>query len=308
MAYRFKFNETVEDGAQRILNEQVHRALTELRDNADPAEAVHQTRKCLKRCRALIRLVRSGLPPREFHALDRMFRAIANDLSQTRDSDIIAETIDKLRPHATPKTLAALSRVEASLAKGRARATKNRGAIERAIAELEIAITAIQRLALKFGDFDVIEKGLAAEMRRARRQYVKAYAGDCEDDFHDWRKTAQRHWRQMQLLVRAEPTLIAARIETARALSQILGENQDLAILKTRMAAVPVVKTGAADLAAVADLIDARQRALQIAAAPLGATLFAEHPVRFARRLRDHWKESKRLEKEAKARPEPDTA
>ena len=61
MSFRFKLDEDVERGARRIALEQVERAETSLANDDVPPESIHAVRKSLKRVRALLRLVRSGL-------------------------------------------------------------------------------------------------------------------------------------------------------------------------------------------------------------------------------------------------------
>ncbi len=58
-------------------------------------------------------------------------------------------------------------------------------------------------------------------------------AGATDEDFHALRKSVQQHWRHMQLLSRAWPEALSARADEAKALSQLLGEDHDLYVLRS---------------------------------------------------------------------------
>lgn len=298
MAFRFKLNDTLDEGARRVALEQIARARSALDTGVEGASAVHESRKCLKRCRALLRLVRPGIGHRNFRTLNHLLRSIAAELSPARDAEILGDTLTKLIPHAPPEAEAALQRLRSALDKDQKPAKSASAATtRRAIAGLDAAAHAFTNLKFKRGNFAHVEEGLAAEMRNARRQFIRAYAGDSEEAFHDWRKAAQRHWRHMQLLVRAAPSTFEARIDLARELSQVLGENQDLAILRARVAALPKEVLDPLDAHQIIELIEDREHALRVAAAPLGAKLFAGRPGRFATRTRAIWTAAARRDK-----------
>ncbi|NIR50351.1 hypothetical protein GWO43_17745 [candidate division KSB1 bacterium] len=62
MSYRLDDQETLPDGITRIATEQVGRALGQLTTGVDDRdEAVHDARKCLKKVRAVLRLVRDEI-------------------------------------------------------------------------------------------------------------------------------------------------------------------------------------------------------------------------------------------------------
>ena len=58
------FREGVPAGIERIIREQIERAIEELtgQTNNSQDEAVHEARKCFKKIRAVLRLVRDELP------------------------------------------------------------------------------------------------------------------------------------------------------------------------------------------------------------------------------------------------------
>src|SRR5262245_44083642 len=96
MAFRFKLNEPVQKAFRRIGLEQIERAERELSAGENAEVATHETRKCIKRVRALLRLGRPGLGDTVYRAENARMREIAALLAPARDSDVLVQTLTKL--------------------------------------------------------------------------------------------------------------------------------------------------------------------------------------------------------------------
>ena len=82
MPFRFKLTEPFEEGCRRIAREQIERAQCQLKAPGDPVAAVHETRKSLKRLRALLRLVRPALGEQTYREENAQLRSIGGSLSR----------------------------------------------------------------------------------------------------------------------------------------------------------------------------------------------------------------------------------
>jgi hypothetical protein len=125
----------------------------------------------------------------------------------------------------------------------------------------------------------------ARNYRCGRRIMKTLDATASSEQFHEWRKTVQRHWRHMQVLESAWPREFVARQESAHALADALGDEHDLEILRLWIrshAAAAKERAGARRLEV---LIDLRQRELRNSALSIGGRLFAERAGAFRRRL-----------------------
>lgn len=308
MAFRFRFDEPIEKGFRRIGAEQIERARRQLAANTDPATEVHEARKCMKRIRALLRLGRQGLGETVYRAENAHFRAIAGSLASARDDYVLLETIVKLTAETEGHAVApALNRLKATVAvrhPEKANGTDASGRAE-ADAALERALRRFRRLRLEPDSFTTLERGLVRTYRKGLECRDVAYAENTDDGFHEWRKCVQTHWRHMALLSRAWPELFEAEIEAARRLSQILGDDHDLALLRMKLAALPpdALPTGDADR--IEGLIAARQTALRRAAGPQGEVIFAERPKAHGRRIAGIWHGAAALSREDSPRRKP---
>ncbi len=291
MAFRFRLDEPTEKGFRRIGAEQIERARRQLQANADAAAEVHEARKCMKRIRALLRLGREGLGEAVFRAENAHFRAIAASLASARDDYVLLETIVKLAAENEGQaTSLALTRLKQAVLTQRSE-TPGDNTDQRAEADtaLDRALRRFRRLKLAPDSFATLERGLVRNYRKGLECRDVAYAENTDEAFHEWRKCVQAHWRHMALLSRAWPALFEAEIEAARHLSQMLGDDHDLALLRIKLAALPPDTLSTREAEAIEALIDTRQAALRRAARSQGEVIFAEPPKAHGRRISGIW-------------------
>src|SRR6185503_10567362 len=206
MAYRFTLKQTIGQNARRIALAEVESALTRCGNEGGERETVvHDVRKKCKRMRGLIRLLRAPLEADgKYEADNAFFRDAARELGTARDSDVMAQTYDKV-----------LDRFGAEVDRRRF------GPIRRKLTLRARQIHAEDDLASRlamFRDrmlearervedwhidddgFDLLRVGFTRTYRRGRKAMVAAYAEPSEVNFHEWRKHAKYHWYHMRLL------------------------------------------------------------------------------------------------------------
>jgi CHAD domain-containing protein len=147
--------------------------------------------------------------------------------------------------------------------------------------------------------FEALRPGLERIYRRGRRSMRAAADEPSDEHLHEWRKRAKDLWHALQILRPAAPKRMRARAKRAHRLSDLLGEDHDLAVLREHVvqADSPVVQEPART--ALLSLIDRRRAALQREALKLGGRLYARRPKRFARSVERAW------QKRAAKQPEP---
>ena len=285
MAFRFRLHEPITKDFRRIGTEQIERAIAQLSAGDDVPKEVHEARKCLKRLRALLRLGREGLGKEVFQAENARFRTIAGRLSSVRDDHVVIETLVGLEATTDDDEVrSALRRARAAFLDAHAAEDATAGhAVDPATlaevqAELAGALESFRDLKLNPKGTPTLVAGLVRIYRRGRKGLVTAYATGHDEDFHTLRKAVQAHWRHMGLLTRLWPEMFSARVEAARELSQILGDDHDLALLKTRIAALGADTLADDEKGSLLALISDRQGMLRRLAEPRGEMLFAASP------------------------------
>lgn len=291
MEYRLRPGEALGEEVHRIVCGQLDAAIGELTGGPDPHRGVHEARKCFKRTRALLRLVRPALGQKSFKREDKRIRAIARRLSAPRDCQAMIETVGLLEngggniwDTATGQSL------KAQLHRDRtnAEAELRRNGLASALDDLTGVREGYRSLKLKGGTRHLAE-GLESSYRRARRDFKRSFKTGRDEDFHSWRKSAQHHWRHMQLLWHAWPTVMGARADTASELSQLLGQDHDLSVLMLRLQGGSPPH-GANGKMSLVEICRNRQVDLREAALPRGERLFAERPRDFSARVIAYWR------------------
>src|SRR5215470_658797 len=104
MTYRFTLQERVGQGVRRIGLEQIEIAAAKLAGKDDVSSAIHDARRCLKRLRALLRLIEPGLTEELCRRQAARLTGIGRLLSGARDLYVMRQTLSKLegRPEAFP--------------------------------------------------------------------------------------------------------------------------------------------------------------------------------------------------------------
>jgi hypothetical protein len=287
MAFRFKLGEPFEEGIRRITVDQITRAQAQLEDRGDHAVAVHETRKGLKRLRALLRLIRPAIGEDAFRRENAQLRDIGLSLSGARDRHVLLETANKLEGAAGMGRKGLMGGLRDSIA-----AANGEGlplSMKQAQGRLAEANDRLAELHIEGSGFDIVDAGLERSYGKARRAFAEAYDEPTDEAFHEWRKGAQAHWRQMTLLARAWPEYLGARASEARTLSQLLGDDHDLAMLVAFVHSEAAAGISGEHAALIEKAARQRQAELREAARPRGDRLFAEPPKRLRRSIGAYW-------------------
>ena len=296
MAYRFKLKEDLQHGVRRIAVEQIEKALAAPHGKSDRAVWVHETRKCLKRVRSLLRLVRVGLGERAWREHNSELRRIANKLSGLRDGHVARVTLQDLAAAGEGDLREAAQWLEQAVAKGGAgkggindRAAG--GIVTAAIGQLEKARDRLGKLDVAGELTSVVAAGIAQSQETAGKALAHLEADPTDEHLHELRKAVQIYQRQQALVQAAWPELQGIRIETARACAQLLGEAQDLAVL-AGLAKRQGADGDDDDRARAEQLLEAcqsRQATIRQRALPVVRRLLAPKPKAAAREFARNW-------------------
>ena len=292
MSYRLDPAMPMSEAVRRVAFGELEIAHGALAAPPERHSGVHNARKCLKRLRSLLLLVRPGMPEPVFANLTDRLAVIARGLAPARDAHALIDAVDKLERETGPGPgQGPIQSLRAWLHKRRHAAEQNleRSAASDAMRALLEVRPALAGLAVYPDDFRSVAKGLRRCYRAARQSFQIGFAKGRDDDLHEWRKGVQHHWRQMQLLAPCWPSELNARAEAARGLSQILGDDHDISLL-TRLVSTPTMTFGSLDeTAAFLKRCRRRHKALRKDATTLGERLFAERSRPFAERIEAYW-------------------
>jgi CHAD domain-containing protein len=293
-AYRLLAREPVAAGIKRVLTAQLDDAVANLRGETgrEPGEAVHEARKDIKKIRSALRLVRDEIGDEVWRRENDHYRDVARTLSSFRDAEILVEALDGLQERFGPASPERFEGIRAQLEEEN-RAAHADGSIERAMATAAAALAAgrgrIDGLPLEGDGWDLIAPGLHRSYRRGRKRLRAVEEEANVTNLHELRKRVKDLWYQLRLIREADKEMIGPLADHAHDLSDHLGDDHDLALLREQAQRRRDAFSAPGDQRYLLELIDQRRGELQFAAISLGERLYADKPKKFAKRLERRW-------------------
>lgn len=294
MAYCFEQGEEIADGVRRICDEQIAAAVAALTDeDLGSHEGVHEARKCFKKIRGVLRLARPGMGAL-YAQENAWFRDRGRAMSGMRDATALVETIDTLGDTFGEQFDSDfLARVRRALLERRERLAHEQGDLPGQLDGLVESLgEARQRVAewdLSIDGFHTLGLGLARTYGRGRKALAHTHGHPTPAAFHELRKRAKYHrYHADTLRLLWRPVLDPYRDELHR-LTDLLGHNQDLDVLRTTLLAEPDLVASEGDRTVLLGLVGQREREVRGQAQALGAKVFAEPPKCVAARFGGWW-------------------
>lgn len=289
--FRLKRKEAEAEGIRRVAHGRAGDAVERLRDSdADPVEAVHESRKDLKKLRATLRLVRPALGEEVYERENARFRAAGRELSDVRDAQVRADTLDALAerfaddpPQGGWWTVRALVVGDDEVDESELAAVRDRVAVQ-----IEQGNVAIDEWPLGEDGFELLRPGLKRAYSRGRKTLRDARDDPADEPLHEWRKRSKDLWYHLRLVSCAWPEVLKATADEAHELSDRLGDDHDLVVLTAYLEnEAPALTSDQREH--LRGQIQARRAELQGEAFAYGERLFAEKPKRFVARIERYW-------------------
>lgn len=138
--------------------------------------------------------------------------------------------------------------------------------------------------------WSTVGEGLRRVYRQGRKALQTVQAAPSDTAFHEWRKQVKYLRHQVQLFRPIWPGPLEALTQELHALSDYLGDDHDLVVLRSKLTASgsPLESTSARQVL-LANL-DRERATLQRKALRVGARIYEEPPALFCSRLRQYWR------------------
>ncbi|MFA9461332.1 CHAD domain-containing protein [Thiohalorhabdus methylotrophus] len=287
MAYMLTTPDQTGTELLRVLRDEVRGAVADLRDGGHTPEDIHSARKHLKKARSVLRLARGPLGKRRRPA-NEVLRDAGRTLSPLRDQDAMLEALDKAAPALGPEAAHALWE-ELVRRKDAARSGHDPATVPAVAERLEALEDEMADWVLPGRGFEPLAEGLEISYGRGRDLWKRMREDPGPGLLHEWRKRVKDHWYHLRLVVDAWPEGLAAREAALDHLSDLLGDDHDLAVLRDSLREGPALPETMGSPEAVDHLLAGRQRELQREALALGRRVYAEKPKAFRKRAGRYW-------------------
>jgi CHAD domain-containing protein len=263
-------------------------------------EAVHESRKCFKKLRGLLRLVRAEIGEPIYQRENKCFRDAGRLLSDLRDSAVRIQTLDDLL-EAFEDTSAG-GEVEAIEAMRETLVIFYQATYQRVVVE-EKSLARAARMAREARDrvgdwpvedesFSAVAGGLQKIYRRGRNRHGDASEDPTTEAFHEWRKRVKYLWYSVRILCPIWPEPMTVLADEIHDLSDFLGDDHDFASLLALVEEQPSLLSSDAARDALFSLINQSRADLQRRSFQMGERIYAESPEDFVGRLEGYWQAS----------------
>jgi CHAD domain-containing protein len=203
-------------------------------------ENIHEARKCLKRARAGLRLLRSAFGDVRYRRENRQLRDAGRVLARLRDAKVLRAAVEDLSKRVRKNSQRTILDAHARLLKDERsemerQARSRGGGLDRVRHELSNFSEEYGARALH-GDRLAMCEGLRRTYRSGRHAMRKAEKTCAPDDMHEWRKQAKYLGQQLALLRELNTRETGAAIKRAGKIADELGTGHDFAVLSERLA------------------------------------------------------------------------
>jgi len=296
MPFQFALKINYVPELQRIIKEQLQLILnmplhTEVANDQIHTYA-HEARKATKRLRAILQLLKPVLKEVDFKVALRTFEQIANMLAELRDANSRLLAIERLiitfnqrEDHTSLVVVRNYLKTELTQIEQKDYVEIfNQISQHTSYIEYQMRNWVIDKPG-RMLIFTSIEK----IYRKARKLVRKAYKHNQHDLLHAFRKQNKFLLHHTELISNIWPEVMEAYISEFEKLSDLLGEEHDLALLHTYIETLTNNNELSDEVGTALALISNRRTYLQNSIFHLQSKIYVDSPKSFAKRLRKYW-------------------
>jgi CHAD domain-containing protein len=302
MSFELKKDERIPKGVRRIVCKRIDKALEAMsrKTRAVSDNTVHDARKRFKEIRGALRLVRQELGEKTFARENHTFRDAGRPLSALRDAKVLVDSLDNLVAHfdgrVKPQSVASLRRALVERRRAiRKQVLQRDRAVPDIVRRVRAAKKRVKNWPLRKRGWKAIKNGLTTVYAQGRQAMKDARSDASDEALHEWRKSTKYLRYELELLQAVWPETIEPLVEQAHRLTDLLGDDHDLVVLRM------VADEESEDKSSVENellfaLIDERRGALQREARELGQKLYEENVEDFVGRLKGYWQVARKTD------------
>jgi CHAD domain-containing protein len=278
MAFRIGRSENVAKALLRLARDDLKAARRDLKATDRREERVHRVRQRLKRVRTVLRIMEPVFAEQAV-AVRRSLAEAARLLAHARDADVAATNARSLA--AATRDDLGFDHVVETLDQQAANAHRRRMPIRDVDARLASALGDMSKFQADFGGRSCLMAALRRAYAKGRRAMRKAQTTLATPDLHRWRKSAKDLWHILLLARKRLPTKTRSVAKRLDRLGELLGVDNDNALLAEKLALSP---SAGHQLMSQLALIAKQRNDLESEAFKLGRRIYRQRPKAFSRR------------------------
>jgi CHAD domain-containing protein len=295
MSFRLENNETLSFGLKRIILELIDNSIFNFaKGNGSFNEDIHEIRKNFKKIRTVHRLIRSQLGEEKYKSENLFYRDSGRILSDLRDSTVLIYTFDKLLENAEVE----MSNFDFSVFKNflvekhkniSAGKHKKSQVINSLSTDLLLARSRVFDWPISGDNFKIIKKNLQIIYELGQVYMYAVFSEAVKENVHEWRKRVKDLWYSIRILSNLWPEIMNPLVILLGKLSDILGDTNDLFLLKQRIIANQNKFKDGQHTKELINFIDRRIIDLLRDARSIGRKVYSEDSKYFVGRMQNYF-------------------
>jgi len=289
MAFQLQKKETISEGIERAVRQQIEKAVARLRDGRDPDKTVFEIRKRFKRVRTALRLVRNDLGDAVYRRENFLIRDAGRALAEARDAAVRVKTFDNLIKNSEVQIHPEAAR------KVHALLTEKHKAITQRLLRQEVfakVAAAIKPVLARIEDWSIRQVNGPPLSILVQRMYEKggralsiALVKSSVENLHELRKQAKylriglKFFKSRWI---GDEKKLSGQVHN---LTRLLGDNHDLAVLRHVLSADPLAYGNSGALDHLFAVIHRSREKLKRQALTLGRLIYRDSPTGFTKRV-----------------------
>jgi CHAD domain-containing protein len=296
MSLRLRRKESVRAAIGRVARKRVGYSLELLnrKANAHTGDRIHEARKQLKQLRAILKLVGHEVGRKRCARADHCLSEVTRTLSKLRDTTVLMATLQSLHEHGgmTTESLATVrSTLEIHWKRTYTRVLATPGRRRLLTRALREARRRIEHWSSIHRGWKALGPGLNRVYRAGRIAAAAASTDESDEALHECRKRTKDLLYATEFLRPVRPGAMQAKIDTARRLADLLGDDHDLAVLGSALRGELHGQLRPAERVRATTTVARRRRSIQRTARALASGLYEESEDAFVGRIHQYWKE-----------------
>lgn len=287
--------ESISINIHRILLEQFHYIIMQSeKDQEEVHKSIHETRKSMKRIRAVLRMIRDEIGYSSYYRENTFYRDLSRKLSGIRNFEVLSNSIKNLQEdlsNTIPPDVFSL--LEEELGGQRNLVMGGPAGLTQLLKEIagkiEIARDRIYDFPIKHNDFRVFEGGLFRMYRQGKKYLQDVRKNPSPSQMHDLRKRMKYFWYQIDLLQPIFPGPMKAYASTLETIGENLGVYHDLQVLQEFLAESTIIPDARVN-EALQEACLAKKSMLLYNIWPMADIAYSEEPAAMVNRLASYWK------------------
>jgi len=253
-----KNKESADEDLIRIMNDQIDIALSHLEKESDNDfdESVHEVRKCIKRIRAVLRLVRDDIGKQKYRKENFFFRDINRNMSELRSINVNIETLVKLNSDESAGYKALIDHFIELKEKIIYKLCLEDDRLGNVVKMLKKGEKRTDQILIKNKDFEILFLGLIRVFNQCLRSMILAKKEPSNANLHEWRKKVKYLYYQFQVLEPVLPEELVIYTPKLDDLADYLGEDHDLAELEDSLRGNPYIPAESNKSESIYNIID----------------------------------------------------